>query len=137
MESRTLVWGKSVSLQPKPVLRYRRHGLTASNPWYPGIVIFDEDIRRDNLRVPIPVSAKFEEKRLKTPYLPHFIVRFFDNNWACVPLSNLKMLGEIPELDRDMVAADSQFQGKWTGKRHAEIKNAFNLAMYSIGSDSE
>ncbi len=51
------------------------------------------------------------------------------------------MLGKIPglysvtrdrtahmcstELDRDMVALHSQFQGKWTGKRHAEIKTAF------------
>ncbi|KAF8907413.1 hypothetical protein CPB85DRAFT_840134 [Mucidula mucida] len=120
MESGTVVWGK-----------------VRSNPWYPGVVLFYEDIRRDKLSVPIPVSAKLAEKKLKIPYVPHFIIRFFDNNWACLPLSSLKMLGKIPELDRDMVALHSQFQGKWTGKRHAEIKTAFKRATYAIASESE
>ncbi|KAF9021942.1 hypothetical protein BDZ89DRAFT_1137677 [Hymenopellis radicata] len=120
MESRTLVWGKVPSYH-----------------WYPGIVLFDEDIQGDYLQVPIPVSEKFREKRLKTPHVPHFIIRFLDNTWACLPLSNLKMLGEIPELDCDMIALHSQLQGKWTGKRHTETQNAYKNAMDAIGSDSE
>ncbi|KAK7031458.1 Bromodomain and phd finger-containing protein 3 [Favolaschia claudopus] len=112
LEPGTLVWAKA-----------------ASFPWWPAIVYDDKD-----LDIPPNVLAETLQQRKKGKgkgFL--YIVRFFDEGkarWQYLPMEKMRQLGEIKELDQDMLAKNSVRQGKGWGKRsaHAECQRAYRYA---------
>ncbi|KAF9029413.1 hypothetical protein BDZ89DRAFT_719352 [Hymenopellis radicata] len=79
--------------------------------WAKLSVVF-EDCMPD---IPPDILQKF----IKTISKPQCIVMFFGHpkrKWAIVPLFNLKIFGDVPQLDQDMIAVKSHFQQQ-RGKR--------------------
>ncbi|KAF8196835.1 hypothetical protein K438DRAFT_2121282 [Mycena galopus ATCC 62051] len=122
LEPGTLVWAKA-----------------ASFPWWPAVVFsLDSDPM-----IPPKVLAEAQVERKKLKNKEHlYIVRFFDKtkSWQYLPLEKMRQLGEIKELDQDMLAKNSVRQS-WRSKHskgyHAECQVAYEEAMDEMESGDE
>ncbi|KAJ7708691.1 hypothetical protein B0H17DRAFT_1030520 [Mycena rosella] len=119
LEPGTLVWAKAVSF-----------------PWWPAVIFDDKDPM-----VPLKVVAEAEVQRKKrTAKGPLHIVRFFDKakSWQYPPLDKMRQLGEIKELDADMLSKTSTMQKKsdWRNS-FAECQLAYEQAMEEMESGDE
>lgn len=102
LESGTLVWAKYLSY-----------------PWW-SAVVYDDDLPE------IPRNV-LQQVHNESDYL----VRFYDKSdlWAWIPPDMLKLLGEIEELDQDMLATNSKRQ-KWKSAAiRAECRHSHKRAM--------
>ncbi|KAF8907428.1 hypothetical protein CPB85DRAFT_1311781 [Mucidula mucida] len=113
IENGTLVWAK-----------------TPMRPWYPAVV-FDEN----DPEVPVHILTGSTSKE-------RHIVRLFNSTetWVCVPKIKLKTLGKFKELDQDMMASASHFQGQltggWTSDKRDEVLAAYQDATVQVAVES-
>ncbi|PFH45479.1 hypothetical protein AMATHDRAFT_159553 [Amanita thiersii Skay4041] len=116
LEGGTLVWAKA-----------------STYPWWPA-VIFEED----DISIPLKVKGKCLAQAKKAT--KHYMVRFFDKGktWAYLPSDRLKMLGEFPELDEELLSAHSTKQRWKNNSSRLDCNNAFKLkAMAEMETTSD
>ncbi|KAJ7773372.1 hypothetical protein B0H16DRAFT_1685191 [Mycena metata] len=122
VEPGTLVWAKAVSF-----------------PWWPAIVFHDR-----NEYIPARVLHEtLQERKKKKSKKDWYIVRFFDKtkSWCHIPIDKMRTLGEIKELDQDMLSKNSQMQKESDWGRHktlfAECQHAYEEAIDDMESGDE
>ncbi|KAJ7272561.1 hypothetical protein B0H12DRAFT_584914 [Mycena haematopus] len=119
IEPGTLVWAKA-----------------ASFPWWPAVVFaLDSD---PMIPPKVLAEAQVERKKRKgKDYL--YIVRFFDKtkSWQFLSLDKMRQLGEIKELDQDMLSKTSKRQSWGRKQFYAECQTAYEEAMDEMESGDE
>ncbi|KAJ7355672.1 bromodomain and PHD finger-containing protein 3 [Mycena albidolilacea] len=89
-------------------------GTLASYPWWPACVWADSD---PLIPPKVLAEAQMERKKRKTKDFL-YIIRFFDKtqSWQYLSVDKMRQLGEIKELDQDMLSKNSTRQS-WGSRR--------------------
>ncbi|KAG6840128.1 hypothetical protein C0991_008687, partial [Blastosporella zonata] len=107
-------------------------------PWWPGVIWDYKDF-------PVPMNIKRKhEVACKKTGKQMYVIQFFDKGrtWAVIPHEDLRLLGEDPALDEDMVATKSKRQtakwaNKWTGKSMQDCRDSYHIALKEMETPSD
>ncbi|CAK5267199.1 unnamed protein product [Mycena citricolor] len=125
----TLAPGKSIEPMTLVWAQY------STFPFFPGIIIHEDDDR-----IPLSIHSLAQkvnkDKAKKENY--HF-VQFLDNtrSWQYVPMERLRMLGELPELDKEMLTGKrpDRSKKKSSAKEVQDLKKAYQAAMEEMAEE--
>jgi len=104
-------------------------------PWWPAVV-FDERDKDVPKRVLQERRMELQSRRSNAP--PLHLVKFFDKqkSWQFLDVAKLKLLGEDPALDQDLINPTSRAQRFKKGVVH-ECRDAFRAAIAEMDMEEK